>query len=95
MDNNFVTFVRKNKSLFWYTPEEKLDQISPAFLTETILNYGSLDDVRELFRLVGIKKVADIFFESIQKSERRRNNYFPDVENFFSLYFKKYVPGNT
>jgi hypothetical protein len=95
MDDNIVAFVKKHKSLFWYTPEEKLNQISLAFLTETILNYGSLDDVRELFRLVGVKNVAHVFFESIRKSKRRQNNYFPDVENFFSLYFKKYVPGNT
>jgi hypothetical protein len=92
MDENTVAFVRKHKSLFWYTPEEKLDQISAGFLIETILNYGSLDDVRELVQLTGIKKVADIFFESIRKSTR--NNYFPDVQNFFSLYFKKYAYGN-
>jgi hypothetical protein len=95
MDDNIVAFVRKHKSLFWFTPEEKLDQINLAFLTETILNYGSIDDVGELFRLVGIKKVAETFFDSIRKSKRKRNNYFPDVENFFSLYFKKHVYGNT
>ena len=93
MNENVVAFVKKHKSLFWYTPEEHLSQISLAFLIETILNYGTLDDVRELFYLVGIKNVADTFFESIRKSER--NNYFPDVENFFTLYFKKYVYGNT
>jgi len=93
MNENTIAFVRKHRSLFWYTPEEKLNQITPAFLTETILNYGSLDDVRELFHVVGIKKVATIFFNAIKKS--KRNNYFPDVENFFTLYFNKYVYGNT
>ena len=93
--DNLIAFVREHKSLFWFTPEEKLDQISLAFLTETILNYGTLDDVCELFRLVGIEKVANTFFDSIRKSERRQNNYFPDVENYFSLYFKKHAPENT
>jgi len=95
MNTDLSTFINNHKSLFWFTPEEKLDQISLAVLIETILNYGTMDDVRELFRLVGIKTVAEIFFESIQKSERRRNNYFPDVENYFTLYFKKHVPGST
>ena len=95
MNTNLTSFIKKHKSLFWFTPEEKLDQISMAFLIETILNYGTMEDVCELFQLVGIKTVAEIFFDSIQQSERRRNNYFPDVENYFTLYFNKHVPGST
>ena len=93
MDENIVAFAKEHKSLFWYTPEERLSQISLSFLIETILNYGTLNDVRELFRLVGIKNVADMFFESIRRSERC--NYFPDVKNFFTLYFNKHVGGEN
>jgi hypothetical protein len=58
-------FIRENNSLFWYTPEDKKEDISQEFLVETILNYGDMEAVKKLFALIGIKKVAKIFFESI------------------------------
>ena len=61
-------FIRKHSSLFWYIPEDKKEDISEDILVEFILNYGSLEDVKELFRIMGIKRVAEIFFESINKS---------------------------
>jgi len=33
-----ITFIRENTALFWYTPEDKKEAISPEFLVETILN---------------------------------------------------------
>ena len=53
-------FIRKHSSLFWYIPEDKKEEISKDILVEFILNYASLEDVKELFGLMEIKRVAEI-----------------------------------
>ena len=84
-------FIHENKSLFWYTPEEKKEDISLEFLVETILNYGDLPAVKKLFELIGMKKVAGIFFDSINLSDRRKGNFHELTINYFSLVFKRYA----
>lgn len=81
-------FIRERNSLFWYIKPEAKEKISVEFLVEHILNYGSLDDVKRLIELLGIKKTAEIFF---QRSSLQRNNYFPKVKNYFTLYFNRHV----
>jgi hypothetical protein len=84
-------YIDQRQELFWYTPQPKSEKVSDDLLVETILNYGTMDDVRELFRVMGIKTVARIFFSSIVKSERRKNNYFELTVNYFTLLFKRYA----
>ncbi|MEQ6121649.1 hypothetical protein [Reichenbachiella sp. MALMAid0571] len=84
-------YITKHQGLFWYTPKDKLADISDSFLVETILNYGSLDDVKELFRVMGIKNAAKVFFDSIALSERRKNNYHELTLNYFTLLFDQYA----
>ncbi len=81
-------FIRQYKNLFWYTPENKKENISHELLVETILNYGDLEAVKKLFSVMGIKKVAEVFFGM---QGRKKLNYFPEIYNFFSLYFKQYA----
>lgn len=40
---------------------------------------------------MGIKQVAEVFFESINKSERRKGNYHELVLNYFTLFFNHYA----
>jgi hypothetical protein len=84
-------FIRKHSSLFWYIPEEKKEEISHEVLVEFILNYGSMDDVKELFRIMDIKRVADIFFQSLNRSERRKGNYHELTRHYFTLFFNRYA----
>ncbi len=88
-------FIRRHSVLFWYTPEDKKEDISEEFLVETILNYGDLKSVKELIFLLGIKRISKIFFDSINLSERRKGNYHELTLNYFSLLFKTYASGNT
>lgn len=81
-------FIRENSPLFWYIPEDKKENISQEFLVETILNYGDVKSVKKLFELIGINKVAKIFYK---QTSRERINYFPQVVNFFNLYFKRHA----
>ena len=83
-------FIRENSVLFWYIPEEKKQNISIESLVETILNYGDEKSVKKLFDLVGINKVAKIFYK---QTHRPRVNYFDRTAYFFDLYFKRHVQG--
>lgn len=85
--------IRKNKALFWYIPEKKKEDISDSLLVETLLNYGSLNDVKELFDTLGIDRVAKVFYSV---KGRQKGNYSPVIYNYFSLVFNRYAPqGNT
>jgi len=89
---SIADYIQQRRALFWYSSPDKTD-ISLSFLTEMVLNYGTLDDVRELFVVAGVNKIAKVFRESTQKS--KRDNYFPIVKNFYTLYFDKYAPRDT
>ena len=82
------TFIRQHSDLFWSIPEDKKEDISEAVLVEYILNYGSLADCRELIRLMGVKQVAGVFRKA---KGRQKMNYFPEIYNFFSLYFARHA----
>ena len=81
-------FIREHSELFWYTPEDKKEEISEELLVETILNYGDLDTVLKLIELMEIKKVSEIFFNA---EGRKKLNYYPEIYHFFSLFFTRYA----
>jgi hypothetical protein len=81
-------FIRQHSDLFWYTPADKKEDIGPDLLLETILNYGTLDDIRSLLKIWGIGEAAKVFYSA---EGRKKLNYFPEIYNYFSLYFKKYA----
>lgn len=79
-------FVRKRKHLFWST--KNYDGLSNEAVVEGVLNYGDMNDVKELISLLGIQKVSKIFHE---QTNRPRINYRPEIKNYFQLYFQKYA----
>ena len=91
MNEELKQYISEHKGLFWYTPESKLHTISSSFLVETILNYGDMDAVRNLFEIMGIDNVAKIFFEDTDRSKRRKNNYQELTLNYFTLLFNRYA----
>ena len=84
-------YIRQRGVLFWYSPGDKGETVSDELLVEHILNYGTMDDVRELFRVMGLQRVSEVFFKSIKLSERRKNNYNPVALNYFTLLFNRYA----
>jgi len=88
-------FIRQHSSLFWYIPEDKKEDVSPDVLVEFILNYGDMDAVKGLFSIYGIDKIAEIFFNSINLSERRKGNYYELTLNYFTILFNKYAARDT
>ena len=84
-------FIKENSHLFWYTPENKKEQIGTEFLVETILNYGDVNAVQKMLEILGVKNVAEIFFNLINISERRKNNFHELTINYFTLFFNRYA----
>jgi hypothetical protein len=83
--------ILKNSGLFWYIPEDKKEEISHELLVETILNYGNMDDFKQLIHVFGIKNLAKLFSEL---QGRKKLNYYPEIYNFLSLIIKKYEHSN-
>jgi len=90
--NQLENFIKKNNHLFWWIPENQKKNISTESLVESILNHGDEYSVAQLFELIGINKVSTIFFQQIGAN---RSNYYPQVKNFFTLYFNRHVQKNT
>jgi len=86
-------YIQHRRPLFWSVRDDKLLDISDELLVETILNFGTLDDVRELIQLLGLQQTAATFYKTTVN--RARHNYFPEVANFFRLYFNRHALGNT
>jgi hypothetical protein len=81
-------FIDDHQYLFWYSPVPKSETVSDELLVETLLNYGTLEQVHDLFKVMELKKVASVF---VGMTGRKKLNYFPEIHNYFSLYFKKYA----
>ena len=81
-------YIDDHQYLFWYSPAPKSETVSDELLVETMLNYGTLGQVSELFRVMGLKKVASVF-EGM--TGRKKLNFYPEIHSFFNLYFKKYA----
>ena len=84
-------FIKKRKHLIWYT--KNWDGLNDEAIVEAVLNYGNWDDARELFDILGIKRVAEIFRRQTAP-ERMRCNYRLDVKHYFNLYFQKHAQRN-
>jgi len=85
-------FINEHPALFWYSPGDKGETVSDELLVESVLNYGTMEDVKCLLFLMGKENVAEIFNKVINRSERCKNNYFELTRNYFTLWFNRYVP---
>lgn len=82
-------FIKKRPYLVWYT--RNYEGLSPESIVEAVLNYGDWEDVQTLIKILGIKEVARIFRKKSKPSKMRRQNYRPEIVNYFNLYFNKYA----
>ena len=82
--------IRKNAHLFWYSKDSEKENLPLPVVLEFFINYAEKEDIKALFNIVGIKNAAAVFFEQIKKWGDR-SNYFPEFQNYFTLYFKKHA----
>ena len=83
-------FIAARPHLIWYSKDYA--RMGEESIVEAVLNYGNWDDVQELIRLLGMQRVAEIFYHDINISPRRRGNYHPKTLHYFSDYFKRHTP---
>jgi len=83
-------FIESRSYLFWYVKKENLGDLSEDVVVEQVLQYGDLNDVRQLFEIIGLSRTSTIFRKITNK---KRVNLHPKTVNFFNLYFQKHVPG--
>ena len=81
-------YIQEHQALFWYSPEDKRETVSDELLVETLINYGTWEDIHKLFDVMGIKNVAAIFREM---KGRKSLNIYPELRNYFELYFDRYA----
>lgn len=79
--------MKEKRHLFWST--KNYAGLSKAAVVEGVLNYGDMDDVRELLALLGTQEVAKIFKQ--HTTNQKRTNYRPEIVNYFQLYFRKHA----
>ncbi len=79
-------FMQERKRLVWYAKEP--ENLPVESIVEHTLNYGDWDDVQKLIKIVGIKKMAEIFRK---QTSGFRTNYDIKTKNYFTLYFNKYA----
>lgn len=88
--NSYTNILRKeslkNSKIFWDIPKEKVSQLSDDAMLERILNYGDMDQLREV-----LKNKED--FKKIYSKIRnkKRTNLSPLVINYIDLYLKKHA----
>jgi hypothetical protein len=90
LNKQLADFITSRRELVWYVGDPSA--LSEESVVEAILNYGTWQDVQKLIDILGLQTVADIFREKSKPSKIGRKNYFPDVVNYFNLYFDKYAP---
>lgn len=79
-------FIKKRPGLVWSTMQ--YDKLSEGAIVEAVLNYGDWRDVQEVIKILGIKRVAEIFRKDCEKY---RCNYRPEIKHYFTMYFNKYA----
>ncbi len=86
ISRKLINFIKKRSYLLWGVSD--LENVSKDLIVESVLNFGNFKDFKELTKILDIKEIADIFRKQVR---RKRCNYKPAIENYFSLYFKKHA----
>ncbi|MBN2028692.1 hypothetical protein JW824_00450 [bacterium] len=81
-------YIRQHSHLFWDIREGAKENLSLSAVVETILKYGHISDIRELFEIASMKRISEIFNRQIGG---RRVNYHPRTVHFFRQYFERHA----
>lgn len=81
-----IKIIKEKPYIFWDVKD--IENLSENSIVEAILNRGDFDDFLRLIDVLGIKRVADIFYEQISHP---RKNYSKKTENYFKLFFERHL----
>ena len=83
---NLRKIVEEQPHIVWYCKD--FQKLSKESLVENILNWGDFKDIQKMIDILGMQETAGIFRNQIAQ---KRNNYQPQIKNYFQLYFDKYA----
>ena len=84
--------INENGILFWSVSKKDLVNLSPEVVVETFLNYADINQIKKMIEIIGIQRVAEIFYNQIKNA---RVNYHKRTINFFILYFNRHAQRNS
>ena len=87
--DKLADFIEARKELVWYVKNPR--NLDDDAIVEAVLNYGDWNDVQEMIEIMGIENAAAAFRRTSKPDKFRRTNYYPEVTNYFELYFNKYA----
>lgn len=76
----------KNRNFWWHVKDPT--KLSESAIVEGLLNYGDMKEIKQLIKILGVKKTARIFSRQLKSP---RFNYDKKTANYFKLYFKKHA----
>lgn len=82
-------FIAQRKELVWYVKDPR--ELDDDAIVEAVLNYGDWDDVQEMIKIMGMENAAAAFRRSSKPDKFQRVNYYPEITNYFKLYFNRYA----
>ncbi|RJQ53152.1 MAG: hypothetical protein C4530_18295 [Desulfobacteraceae bacterium] len=85
-DRLYNEIVIRQPFLWWWIKDKKA--ISTEIVVEGVLANGDMDEVLNLFEILGRENVKKIFFNQIS---RKRHNYRPQTVNLFRKAFSRNV----
>jgi len=74
--------LKQKPYLAWYVKNP--EHLSDQSVLEHILNYGNWEDVQQFIAIKGWNDSAKLFFQSLTK---KRTNYTPEIQSYFTRYF--------
>jgi len=81
-------FITKNAHLFWYIKKEAIPNIGNEVLVEFIFNYGTLQDVKDLIKIIGYQELKRVYDDII---DRKIGNYIPEMLDLMGRITHKYA----
>jgi len=81
-------FINEHPAFFWYSPGDKGETVSDELLVESVLNYGTMEEIRNFFNIMGLQNAATVFKNM---KGRKKLNIYPEIRNYFKLYFNRYA----
>ena len=81
-----LDLIQEKPYLVWYVKDKEC--LSEEVIVEAILNRGDFDDFLKLTDIMGIRRVAEIFY---RQTSLKRSNYSKKTENYFRLFFGSHL----
>jgi hypothetical protein len=75
-------FIKNRPHLIWYSKD--YEHMADESIVEHVLNYGDWEDFKEMIRIMGMDRAAEIFR---REAFKKRTNYRTRTRTFFNNYF--------